>query len=242
MSGHSKWANIKHKKEKTDAARGKIFTKMGREIAVAVKEGGSDPDLNARLRDVIAKAKANNMPNDTIDRSIKKASGELGNVNYEEITYEGYGPDGVAIIVQALSDNRNRTASEMRYIFDRGNGSLGATGCVAWMFDRKGQIVIEKNDDIDEETLMMQALDCGAEDMHTLDDVYEILCAPADFSAVRDGLEAAGYAFLSAEVALIPQNTVTLPEKKAQKILDLVEKLEDNDDVQNVYHNLEVEE
>ena len=240
MSGHSKWANIKHKKEKTDAVRGKVFTKLGREIAVAVKEGGSDPEANARLRDVIAKAKANNMPNDTIDRSIKKASGELGNVNYEEITYEGYGPDGVAIIVQALSDNRNRTASEMRYIFDRGNGSLGATGCVAWMFDRKGQIVIEKQDGVDEDALMMQALEAGAEDMQTLDDVYEILCAPADFSAVRDGLE--GYGFLSAEVALIPQNTVKLPEDKAQKILDLVEKLEDNDDVQAVYHNLEIEE
>ena len=242
MSGHSKWANIKHKKEKTDAARGKVFTKLGREIAVAVKEGGSDPELNARLRDVIAKAKASNMPNDTIDRSIKKASGELGNVNYEEITYEGYGPDGVAVIVQALSDNRNRTASEMRYIFDRGNGSLGATGCVAWMFDRKGQIVIEKQDDIDEDTLMMQALEAGAEDIQTLDDVYEILCAPADFAAVREGLGGEGDSFLSAEVALIPQNTVKLPEAKAQKILDLVEKLEDNDDVQSVYHNLEVEE
>ena len=242
MSGHSKWANIKHKKGKADAARGKIFTKLGREIAVAVKEGGSDPAANSRLRDVIAKAKANNMPNDTIDRSIKKAAGELGSVNYEEITYEGYGPDGVAIIVQALSDNRNRTASEMRYIFDRGNGSLGATGCVAWMFDRKGQIVIEKNDAIDEDSLMMQALDAGAEDVQALDDVYEILCAPADFAAVRDGLEAEGYAFLSAEVALIPQNTVKLPDTKAQAILNLVEKLEDNDDVQNVYHNLEIEE
>lgn len=242
MSGHSKWANIKHKKEKTDAARGKIFTKLGREIAVAVKEGGSDPETNSRLRDVVAKAKANNMPNDTIERSIKKASGELGNVNYEEITYEGYGPDGVAIIVQALSDNRNRTASEMRYIFDRGNGSLGASGCVAWMFDRKGQIVIEKQDHTDEDTLMMQALDAGAEDMQTLDDVYEILCAPADFAAVREGLAGEGYSFLSAEVALIPQNTVKLPETKAQKILDLVEKLEDNDDVQDVYHNLEVDE
>lgn len=242
MSGHSKWANIKHKKEKTDAARGKVFTKIGREIAVAVKEGGSDPAGNARLRDVIAKAKAANMPNDTIDRSIKKAAGELGNVNYEEITYEGYGPDGVAIIVLALSDNRNRTASEMRYIFDRGNGSLGATGCVAWMFDRKGQIVIEKGENIEEDTLMMQALELGAEDMQALDDVYEILCAPPDFAAMRDGLAEAGYAFLSAEVALIPQNTVALTEKKAQAILNLVEKLEDNDDVQSVYHNLEIAE
>ena len=181
MSGHSKWANIKHKKEKTDAVRGKVFTKLGREIAVAVKEGGSDPEANARLRDVIAKAKANNMPNDTIDRSIKKASGELGNVNYEEITYEGYGPDGVAIIVQALSDNRNRTASEMRYIFDRGNGSLGATGCVAWMFDRKGQIVIEKQDGVDEDALMMQALEAGAEDMQDIG------------RCVRDTLRAGGF-------------------------------------------------
>jgi YebC/PmpR family DNA-binding regulatory protein len=242
MSGHSKWANIKHKKEKTDATRGKVFTKLGREIAVAVKEGGSDPASNARLRDAIAKAKANNMPNDTIERSIKKAAGELGNVNYEEITYEGYGPDGVAIIVQALSDNRNRTAGEMRYLFDRANGSLGATGCVAWMFDRKGQLIIENDNDIDEDTLMMQALDLGAEDMQVLDDVYEILCAPADLAAVREGLEREGYTFLSAEVALIPQNTVRLPEDKAQKVLDLVDKLEDNDDVQNVYHNLEIEE
>lgn len=242
MSGHSKWANIKHKKEKTDATRGKVFTKLGREIAVAIKEGGSDPASNARLRDAIAKAKANNMPNDTIERSIKKAAGELGNVNYEEITYEGYGPDGVAIIVQALSDNRNRTAGEMRYLFDRANGSLGATGCVAWMFDRKGQLIIENDNDIDEDTLMMQALDLGAEDMQVLDDVYEILCAPADLAAVREGLEREGYTFLSAEVALIPQNTVRLPEDKAQKVLDLVDKLEDNDDVQNVYHNLEIEE
>lgn len=241
MAGHSKWANIKHKKEKTDAQRGKIFTKLGREIAMAVKEGGSDPQNNTRLHDVIAKAKTANMPNDTIQRSIKKASGELGNVNYEEIVYEGYGPAGVAIIAECLTDNRNRTAGEMRYLFDRGNGSLGASGCVAWMFDRKGVLVIEKGRDIDEEALMMAALDTGAEDVLINEDTLEVLSDPAVFSELRNGLEAEGYQFLSAAVERIPQTTVKRSESEAEPVLILIEKLEDHDDVQNIYHNLEVE-
>jgi YebC/PmpR family DNA-binding regulatory protein len=239
VAGHSKWSNIKHKKEKTDAQRGKIFTKIGREIAVAVKEGGSDPANNTKLRDIIAKAKAANMPNDTINRSIKKASGELGSVNYEEIVYEGYGPSGVAIIVEGLTDNRNRTAGEMRHIFDRCGGSLGATGCVSWMFDRKGILIIEKNSSVDEEELMMQALDAGAEDVIDNGDVFEVQTDPSNFSAVRDALENSGYSFLSANIEMVPQNTVTLSEEQAEPVMNLIERLEDNDDVQNIYHNLE---
>jgi len=240
MSGHSKWANIKHKKEKTDAQKGKIFTKLGREIAVAVKEGGSDPESNSKLKDVIAKAKAANMPNENIMRSIKKAAGELSSVNYEEITYEGYGSQGVAVIVQALTDNRNRTAGEIRHIFDKSGGSLGATGCVSWMFDRKGVIVIEKNDDVDEEELMMQALEAGAEDVSDEGDVFEILTDPAEFSAVREYLEKAGYTFASAEIEMVPQNYVRLSAADAEPVLNLIDRLEDNDDVQNVFHNLEI--
>ncbi|MFU0801170.1 MAG: YebC/PmpR family DNA-binding transcriptional regulator [Xylanivirga thermophila] len=242
MSGHSKWANIKRKKEKTDAQRGKIFTKLGREIAVAVKEGGSDPETNSRLKDVIAKAKAANMPNDNIMKSIKKASGELDSVNYEEVIYEGYGPEGVAIIIEALTDNRNRTASEVRHLFDRSGGSLGATGCVAWMFDRKGLIVIERTDDIDEDELMMLSIDAGAEDIKEEEDALEIITDPSNFSSVRNQLEESGYTFISAAVEMIPQNYVKLDEQKSEKVLSLVENLEDNDDVQNIYHNLEVDE
>ncbi len=241
MAGHSKWANIKRKKEKTDAQRGKIFTKLGREIAVAVREGGSDPDTNPRLRDAIAKAKAANMPNDNIQRNIKKASGELGSVNYEEVIYEGYGPSGVAIIVEALTDNRNRTASEMRYIFDRAGGSLGASGCVAWMFDRKGLLVLEKSEDIDEDELMMLALDAGAEDISDEDDVFEIITSPSDFSGVRESLEEAGYSFASAEVVMIPQNYVDVDEEAREKVMSLIERLEDHDDVQNVFSNLNMD-
>ncbi|MFY9177190.1 MAG: YebC/PmpR family DNA-binding transcriptional regulator [Caldicoprobacterales bacterium] len=240
MAGHSKWANIKHKKSKTDAQRGKIFTKIGRQIAVAVKEGGSDPETNPRLRDAIANARAANMPNDNIMRSIKRAAGELGNVIYEEITYEGYGPNGVAVIVQALTDNRNRTAGEMRYIFDRSGGSLGATGCVSWMFDRKGLIVIENSNDIDEDELMLQALEAGAEDIELEDELFEILTDPAEFTQVREGLEKNGYTIASAEVAMLPQNFVQLTGEQYEKALSLFEKLEDHDDVQNVYHNLEL--
>lgn len=238
MSGHSKWANIKNKKEKTDAQRGKVFTKIGREIAIAVKEGGADPANNSKLRDVIAKAKANNMPNDNITRSIKKAAGEGGSVNYEEITYEGYGPGNMAVIVEVLTDNRNRIAAEMRHIFDKSGGNLGASGCVSWMFDKKGLIVIERSALLDEDEVMMQALDAGAEDFNAMEDAFEVYTVPSDFSAVREALEAAGYTFISAEVRMIPQNTVNVDDAETvEKIERFLERLDDNDDVQEVYHN-----
>lgn len=239
MSGHSKFANIKHKKEKNDAKKGKIFTVIGREIAVAVKEGGADPANNSRLRDVIAKAKANNMPNDTIDRGIKKAAGDAGNVNYEFCTYEGYGPKGIAIIVDCLTDNKNRTAGNVRSAFTKGNGNMGTSGCVSYMFDKKGQIIIDKEEcEMDSDELMMIALDAGAEDFSDEEDSYEVLTDPDDFSAVREALEAEGIPMASAEVTMIPQNYVELTDeadlKSLQKTLDL---LDDDDDVQNVYHN-----
>ncbi len=239
MSGHSKFANIKHKKEKNDAAKGKIFTIIGREIAVAVKEGGSDPANNSKLRDVIAKAKANNMPNDTIDRGIKKAAGDLGSVNYVGITYEGYGPNGTAIIVNALTDNKNRTASNVRNAFTKGGGNVGTTGCVSYMFDEKGQIIIDKEEcTMDADDLMMIALDAGADDFIEEEDSFEILTAPDDFSAVREALEAQNIPMVSAEVTMVPQNYVELTNeddiKKMNKILDL---LDEDDDVQSVYHN-----
>ena len=246
MSGHSKWANIKNKKEKTDSQRGKIFTKIGREIAIADKEGGSDPNNNSKLRDVIAKAKAANVPNDNITRSIKKAAGELGSINYEEITYEGYGPNGIAMIVDVVTDNRNRTAAEVRHLFDKSGGSMGASGCVAWMFDKRGVIVIERTSDIDEDEIMMQALEAGAEDVVPQDDVFEIYTNANDFSAVREGLEKLGYGFLSAEVSMIPQTTVDASDPElAEKIERMIERFDDNDDVQQIYHNAilpEVEE
>ncbi|MDY5986137.1 YebC/PmpR family DNA-binding transcriptional regulator [Sporofaciens sp. SGI.106] len=240
MSGHSKFANIKHKKEKNDAAKGKIFTKIGKELAVAVKEGGSaDPANNSRLRDVIAKAKANNMPNDTIDRSIKKAAGDANSANYEHITYEGYGPNGTAIIVEALTDNKNRTASNVKSAFTKGNGNVGTPGCVSFMFDKKGQIIVDKEEyEGDADDLMMQALDAGAEDFAEEEDSFEILTDPDDFSAVREALEEAGIKMASAEVTMIPQTYVELTDPKdiqnIQKTLDL---LDDDDDVQDVYHN-----
>lgn len=239
MSGHSKFANIKHKKEKNDAAKGKIFTIIGREIAVAVKEGGADPANNSKLRDVIAKAKANNMPNDTIERGIKKAAGDANAVNYVSISYEGYGPNGTAIIVNALTDNKNRTASNVRNAFTKGGGNVGTTGCVSYMFDEKGQIVIDKEEcDMDADDLMMLALDAGAEDFSDEEDSYEIITSPADFTAVREALENEKIVFASAEVTMIPQNYVELTEeediKKMNRILDL---LDEDDDVQNVYHN-----
>jgi YebC/PmpR family DNA-binding regulatory protein len=237
MSGHSKWNNIKNKKEKSDAQKGKIFTKIGREIAVAVKEGGADPSTNSRLRDCIAKAKANNMPNDNITRSIKKASGELGDINYESIVYEGYGAGGTAVLVDVLTDNRNRTASEMRHAFDKNGGSMGASGCVAWMFDRKGVLIISRESGADEDELMNAAIEAGADDFNADEDVFEITTDPAEFSAVRETLEAAGYVFESAEQDMIPQNTVDLDEKQVSQVERLLEVLEDNDDVQNVYHN-----
>ncbi len=244
MSGHSKFANIKHKKEKNDAKKGKIFTIIGREIAVAVKEGGADPENNSKLRDVIAKAKANNMPNDTIERGIKKAAGDADGVNYEEVTYEGYGPSGTAIIVKALTDNKNRTASNVRNAFTKGSGSVGTQGCVSYMFDEKGQIIISKEDmedndiDMESDDLMMLALDAGAEDFSEEEDSYEIITTPEDFSAVREALEAEKLPMASAEVTMIPQNYVTLSDendiKQLQRTLDL---LDEDDDVQDVYHN-----
>ncbi len=243
MSGHSKWANIKHKKGKADAERGKVFTKIGREIAIAVREGGSDPNVNGKLRDIIAKAKASNMPNDNISRSIKKAAGELGDVTYEEITYEGYAPGGVAIIAEVVTENRNRTAAEVRHIFDKNGGSLGTTGSVGYMFDHKGVLVVERSPDINEEDLMMQALEAGAEDVEETDEVFEIYTAPNDFSAVREALEQGGLSFLSAERQKLPQNTVAVDDPETlDKVLKLLEMLDDNDDVMEVFHNAELPE
>lgn len=235
MSGHSKWANIKHKKAKGDAAKANIFTKLGREIAIAVKQGGSDPNSNSKLKDVIAKARQNNIPNDNITRSIKKAAGELGAVNYEEMTYEGYGPEGVAFIVDALTDNKNRTAGEIRHIFDRCGGALGATGCVSYMFNRKGTIIIDR-ENISEEEMMDYAIEAGAEDIVTDDEVFEVYTAPNDFYTVRENLEAKNLKILSGEIEMLPINTVT-PEKSIDSVLRLIDLLDENDDVQNVYHN-----
>ncbi|MDD7333014.1 MAG: YebC/PmpR family DNA-binding transcriptional regulator [Lachnospiraceae bacterium] len=239
MSGHSKFANIKHKKEKNDAAKGKIFTMIGREIAVAVKEGGPDPANNFKLAQVIAKAKANNMPNDTIERGIKKAAGDGNNVNYETATYEGYGPSGTAIIVKCLTDNKNRTAANVRNAFSKGQGSIGTQGCVSYMFDEKGQIIIDKEEcDMDADDLMMMALDAGAEDFSEEEDSFEITTTPEDFETVRKTLEDGGVAMVSAEVSMIPQTYVTLTEEaditNIGRILDF---LDEDDDVQEVYHN-----
>jgi YebC/PmpR family DNA-binding regulatory protein len=241
MSGHSKFANIKHKKEKNDAAKGKIFTIIGREIAVAVKDGGADPANNSRLRDVIAKAKANNMPNDTIERGIKKAAGELGSVNYEYVTYEGYGPNGIAIIVEALTDNKNRTASNVRNAFTKGSGSIGTQGCVSFMFDKKGQIIIDKEEcDMDADDLMMTALDAGAEDFSEEEDSFEVLTDPDEFGNVRQALEDAGIPMASAEVTMIPQNYVALTDETAMRQLNrTLDLLDEDDDVQAVYTNLD---
>ena len=239
MSGHSKFANIKHKKEKNDAAKGKVFTIIGREIAVAVKEGGPDLNNNSRLRDVIAKAKANNMPNDTIDRGIKRAAGDANAVNYEHVTYEGYGPSGIAIIVEALTDNKNRTASNVRNAFTKGNGSLGTSGCVSYMFDQKGQIIIDREEcDMDADDLMMMALDAGAEDFSEEEDSFEILTSPDDFSKVRETLEKEGIPMAEAEITMIPQNYVTLSDENDIKFLNrTLDLLDEDDDVQAVYHN-----
>ena len=241
MSGHSKWANIKRKKEKTDAQKGKIFTKLGRELAVTVRQGGPDPEANTRLKDVIAKAKAANMPNDTIMRSIKKAAGEADGANYEEIIYEGYGPSGVAVIVEAMTDNRNRTAGEVRHLFDKYGGNLGTSGSVTFMFDKKAVIIVEKEGAPEEDEFMMMALEAGAEDISSEEEYYEIVTSPEDFSKVRDELEKQGINFSTAELQMIPQNYTNLEEEAANKMEFLIEKLEDNDDVQNVYHNWEQE-
>ena len=236
MSGHSKWANIKHKKAKGDAAKANVFTKLGREIALAVKQGGSDPAANSKLRDVIAKARAANVPNDNITRSIKKAAGELGDVNYEEITYEGYGPEGVAFIVETLTDNKNRTAGDVRHIFDKFGGALGTSGSVSYMFTKKGVIVVDK-ENYSEDDMMMYALEAGADDIVTDEDVFEIYTAPNSLGAVRDALEAQKIKVLSAEADMIPANYITPTPEHAETIFKLIDSLEDSDDVQNIFHN-----
>ena len=228
MSGHSKWSNIKHKKEKSDAQKAKVYTKIGREIAVAVKSGGPDPAVNSKLKDIIAKARANNMPNDNVKRCIEKAAGSQDNDNFEEIVYEGYGPKGVAVIV------------DVRHYFDKFGGNLGTTGCVSFMFDKYGVIIVEKNDNITEEEIMDAAMEAGAADFNEEDEIYEILTAPEDFSSVRDELEKRGYEFLKAEVSLVPQTYISLTDEKDLLMMEkLIEHLEDNDDVQNIYHNWE---
>ncbi len=243
MSGHSKWATIKRKKGAIDAKRGKVFTKLGRELMVAVKEGGPDPDSNSKLRDAIAKAKANNMPNDTINRSIKKAAGEGSDNEYFEMVYEGYGPNGIAVIVETLTDNKNRTAGDLRHYFDKNGGNLGQNGCVSFMFDRKGMIVVEKADSVDEDTLMMDALEAGADDFSVEDECYEILTSVEGFSAVREALEQKGYSFVQAEINYLPQTTTVLDDPEAVKKMEkLIDMLEENDDVQNVYHTWEMPE
>lgn len=242
MSGHSKWSTIKRKKEKTDQQRAKVFTKIGRELAVVVKNGGPDPNVNSKLKDVIAKAKAANVPNDNIDRIIKKAAGETGGNNYEDIVYEGYGPCGVAVIVEALTDNRNRTAGDLRHYFDKFGGNMGQPGSVMFMFNRQGVITIDA-EGLDEDTVMEAALDAGAEDFNAEDGIFEITTAANDMGAVRDALEAAGYSFLSAEVAYVPSTTTALTDPdditKMEKLIDI---LEENDDVQDIWHNWEMPE
>lgn len=237
MSGHSKWSTIKHKKGKADAKRGQIFTKLAKYISVASREGGSDPDMNAKLKEAVAKAKAANMPNDNIERAIKKGAGELQGSVYEEITYEGYGPGGVAVIVETLTDNKNRTAGDVRHAFDKNGGNLGTSGCVGFLFTKRGQIMIEKSDDIDEEELMMVALDAGAEDVEVSEDGFEISTEPTDFGMVCDALKEAGYELLSAENAMIPATEVALEPDDIKKMLKMIDMFDDNEDVQEVWHN-----
>ncbi|MCM8710890.1 YebC/PmpR family DNA-binding transcriptional regulator [Clostridium sp. SYSU_GA19001] len=242
MSGHSKWHNIQAKKSKTDAKRGKIFTKIGKELIMAAKSGGSNPDVNSKLRDVIAKAKANNMPQDTITRAIKKGAGELEGANYEEIVYEGYAPGGVAVIVNVLTDNKNRSAGNVRHAFSKYGGNMGSTGCVSFMFQKKGELVIEKTDELDEDELMMMALDAGAEDFSSEDEVYVVTTVPEDFGTVREALEANGIKFLEADIKMIPDNYTVVDMDTAAKIQKMIDALEDDDDVQDVYHNAEFPE
>ncbi|MDY3618360.1 YebC/PmpR family DNA-binding transcriptional regulator [Agathobaculum sp.] len=243
MSGHSKWHNIAKRKGANDAKKAKIFTKIGREMAIAIKEGGSaNPDFNARLRDCIAKAKANNMPNDNIKRTLDKYSGANGQVTYEANDYEGYGVGGVAVVVETLTDNKNRTVADVRHLFDKYGAGLGATGCVSWQFDKKGVIIIERGDH-EEDTVMMQALEAGAEDFQADEQTFEIYTAPEDFSAVREALETLGYSFVEAEVERVPQNYISLEkEEDMAQMRKLLDNLEDNDDVQNVWHNWENED
>lgn len=243
MAGHSKWNNIKNRKGKEDAKRGKVFTKLARYIMVAAKEGGGDPDYNPSLKAAIDKAKAENMPNDNIERAIKKGTGESGSDSYEEIIYEGYGPSGTAIIVNCLTDNRNRTASDVRHAFDKYGGNLGQTGSVAYMFDRKGFIAIERSESIDEDELTMLAIELGAEDFEGDENGFEVVMEPSDFNVVRNGLQDAGYSFAAAELTYLPQNMVVLQdEKDVKNMVKLIDMLEDNDDVQEVYHNWEMPE
>ena len=238
MSGHSKWHNIQAKKGKADAARGKIFTKLGRELLIAVKEGGPDPAGNSKLKNVISKCKAANMPNDTINNAIKKAS--TSKENYEEITYEGYGPNGVAVIVEASTDNKNRTAADVRHVFDRAGGNLGTAGCVSYMFNKKGVIVIDKTEtNLSEDDIMMMAVDAGAEDFEAEEEVYTITTAPEDFATVRDNLESEGLKFIEAEVQMVPSTYVTLDEKGQERMEKMLDNLDELDDVMNVYHNSE---
>lgn len=241
MSGHSKWHNIQNKKGKADAKRGKIFTKIGKELVVSVKNGGPNPETNAKLRDVIAKAKAENMPNDNIQRAIKKAAGELNSINYESIVYEGYGPSGVAVIVETLTDNKNRSAGNVRSAFTKGGGNMGASGCVGFMFQEKGEIVIEKEDK-DEDEIMMLALDAGAEDFASEEEVFIVTTTPEDFGTVREALEEAGLEFLEAAVKMIPDTYTSINEDDAKKFQKMLDLLEDDDDIQEVYHNAEFPE
>ena len=240
MSGHSKWSNIKHRKGKTDAQKAKVYTKIGREIAVVVKAGGPDPTVNGKLRDIIAKARANNMPSENVQRCIKKAAGGEDTSNYESITYEGYGPGGVAVIVETLTDNRNRTAADVRHAFDKCGGNMGATGCVSWSFQEKGIIVIEKADNMDDDEMTMEALELDAQDIEAMEDSYEITTAPETFSQIREAYEKKGYTILEAEVSKIPDNYTTLTEEDQIKNMNkLIDMLEDHDDVQNIYHSWE---
>jgi len=241
MSGHSKWANIKHKKARADAQKGKVFTKLAREIIVAARQGGGDVDSNFRLKIAVQKAKENNMPNDNIQRAIQRGTGNLEGQDYEEVIYEGYGPGGTALLVEVLTDNRNRTAADIRHIFSKGGGSLGESGCVAWMFQRKGYIAVKKENAGDEEELMLQLLDAGAEDIKEDDQFFEVITAPEDFEHAKQALEEAGITQESAEITMLPQTTVPIQDVgEARKVIKLVEALEDNDDVQNVYSNFEI--
>lgn len=240
MSGHSKWHNIQARKGKSDAARGKIFTKIGREIAVCVKSGGSDPVSNPKLKDIIAKAKQNNMPNDTIERSIKKAAGELSGINYESCVYEGYGSGGSAVIVECLTDNKNRTAGDVRHTFDKFGGSLGSTGCVSYLFQRKGIVEVEKTENIDADELMMLALDLGAVDFVEYDDYFEVICKQNEHNKLSEELKSAGYNVINAETMLVPDSYIELDEEKLSKFTKMIDALEDLDDVQTVSHNVEM--
>jgi YebC/PmpR family DNA-binding regulatory protein len=241
MSGHSKWNNIKNKKEKSDFQRAKIYTKLGRELVIAIKEGGPDPSSNSKLKDVIAKCRANNMPNDNIERSIKKAAGEGSTANYEEITYEGYGPNGVALFIEVMTDNRNRTAGDVRHILDKFGGNLGTNGSVSWMFNKKGVIIIEKTSKVSEESLMMEALEAGAENLEAEEEYFEITTTPENFSKVRDYFDSKKIQYLEAEIKMVPQNYQSLDEEASKKLELIVEKLEELDDVQNVWHNWDEE-